>query len=83
MFFANFIIMKNHFDGNLIEEILEITDQLIELAKKGNENARGERSRLFFGGVLDDAFKVNKNAKLELGKCRNALVNDIDSIIHC
>lgn len=62
----------------MIDKIAIVTEQLIELAWEGNDVATEERSRLFFGGVLDEAFKVRKNTKLELRRRGRAPIDDIE-----
>lgn len=63
--------MQSQVEIRLIEEIVQVTEKLIDLAQKGNDLTTEEGSRLFFGEVLDDSFKVLKMAKLELGSHRS------------
>ncbi len=66
IFFALNGAMQAQPEEKLIEEIVAVSEKLIDLAREGNDKATKERSRLFFGDVLDYSFKLQKEAKMEL-----------------
>ncbi len=65
-------------EENLIEEIVAVTEKLIGLAREGIDMATAERSRLFFGDVLDYSFKLQKEAKMELVMRRGADIKGVE-----
>lgn len=70
--------MQSPPEENLIEEIVAVTEKLIGLAREGNDRATAERSRLFFGDVLDYSFKLQKEAKMELVMRRGTYIKGIE-----
>ncbi len=66
MIFAVFSFMKSELEVKLIEEIFLLTEQLIELARKGNDEAKGDRIRLFFKECLMMLFMRGKKLNLNL-----------------
>jgi hypothetical protein len=54
-------------------ELKELTEKMLKLANRGQEESKTDASNILFGILRDDAYKLRNLADLELSKLRGQL----------